>query len=177
MWPTPPASEASETCGEVSMRPSVYIETTIPSYLAARPSQDVVRSAHQQITREWWRRRSEFELFSSRLVIGECQAGDPQAAADRLAVLAGISLLEQIDPVADLAEALIRDVPLPPKAAADALHIAIAAVHGIEYLLAWNCTHIANVVLRPRIEGVCLAAGYQPPLICTPEELSSAEGA
>jgi len=73
--------------------------------------------------------------------------------------------------VAGLAEALLRDVPLPQKAAADALHIATAAVHGMQYLLTWNCTHIANVALRPRIEAVCRAAGFEPPLICTPEEL------
>src|SRR5213595_4357563 len=83
--------------------------------------------------------------------------------------MAGIPLLEQGDEVANLAEALIRGVPLPERAAADALHIATAAVHGMQYLLTWNCTHIANVVLRPQIEAVCRAAGYEPPLICTPE--------
>lgn len=101
----------------------------------------------------------------------ECQAGDPQAAADRLAALRGLPLLEQKAEVAELAEALVRGVPLPEKAAADALHIATAAVHGMQYLLTWNCAHIANVALRPQIEAVCRAAGYEPPLICTPEEL------
>lgn len=101
----------------------------------------------------------------------ECQAGDTQAAAERLAALVGIPLLEQGAEVAELAEALIRGVPLPEKAAADALHIATAAVHGMHYLLTWNCTHIANVSLRPQIEAVCRAAGFEPPLICTPEEL------
>jgi hypothetical protein len=71
-----------------------------------------------------------------------------------------------------LAEALLREVPLPERAAADSLPIATAAVHGMKYLLTWNCTHIANVVLRPQIEAVCRAAGFEPPLICTPEELS-----
>ena len=150
----------------------VYVETTIPSYLTAWPSRDLVRAAHQQITQEWWARRGSYELYSSRLVVVECQAGDPQAAADRMAAMAGIPLLEQTPEVASLAEALLRDVPLPPKAASDALHIATAAVHGMEYLLTWNCTHIANVTFRPQIEAVCRAAGYEPPLICTPEELS-----
>src|SRR6516162_1406461 len=150
----------------------VYVETTIPSYLTAWPSRDLVRAAHQQITQEWWARRGSYELYSSRLVVVECQAGDPQAAADRMAAMAGIPLLEQSPEVASLAEALLRDVPLPPKAASDALHIATAAVHGMEYLLTWNCTHIANVTFRPQIEAVCRAAGYEPPLICTPEELS-----
>jgi hypothetical protein len=104
-------------------------------------------------------------------VVQECQAGDPQAAADRLAALAGVPLLEQTPEAAALAQALLEGVPLPGQAAADALHIAIATVHGLEYLLTWNCTHIANVTLRPRIEAVCRTVGYEPPLICTPEEL------
>jgi predicted nucleic acid-binding protein len=157
------------------MKPSVYVETTVPSYLTAWQSRDLVRAAHQQITREWWAQRDKFDLYSSRLVVQECQAGDAQAAADRLAALAGIPLLQQKPEVSELAEALLRDVPLPEKAAADALHIATAAVHGIRYLLTWNCTHIANVVLRPQIEAVCRASGFEPPLICTPEELSPGE--
>jgi predicted nucleic acid-binding protein len=158
------------------MERTVYVETTIPSYLTAWPSRDLVRAAHQQITREWWARREEFDLYSSRLVVQECQAGDVQAAGERLAVLAGIPLLEQNVEVENLAAALIRGVPLPQKATADALHIATAAVHGMQYLLTWNCTHIANVALRLRIEAVCRAAGFEPPLTCTPEELSP-EGA
>ena len=153
------------------MKPTVYVETTIPSYLTAWHSRDLVRAAHQQNTGEWWARREGFDLYCSRLVVQECQAGDAQASADRLAALAGIQLLEQEPEVAELAEALLREVPLPAKAAADALHIATAAAHGMQYLLTWNCTHIANVALRPRIEAVCRAAGFEPPLICTPEEL------
>ena len=153
------------------MRSRIYVETTVPSYLTAWSSRDLVRAAHQQITREWWARRDEFELYSSRLVVRECQAGDPRAAADRLAALADIPLLEQTSEAAALAEALARGVPLPERAVADALHIAIAAVHGMSYLLTWNCTHIANVTLRARIEAVCRSSGYEPPLICTPEEL------
>ncbi len=153
------------------MKPTVYIETTIPSYLTAWPSRDLVRAAHQEITREWWARREQYELYSSRLVIAECQSGDQEAAADRLKVLTGIPLLEQRNEAGELAEALLRGVPLPGKAASDALHIATAAVHGMLYLLTWNCRHIANVTLRPWIEAVCRAAGYEPPLICTPEEL------
>jgi hypothetical protein len=157
------------------MKPSVYIETTIPSYLTAWPDRDLVRAAHQQITREWWERRDKFELYTSRLVVKECQAGDAQAAAARLAALAGIPLLEEGAEAGVLAAALLRDVPLPPKAIADALHIATATIHGMEYLLTWNCTHIANAALRPRIEAVCRGAGFEPPLICTPEELPAPE--
>jgi hypothetical protein len=157
------------------MRSRVYVETTIPSYSTAWPSRDLVRVAHQQITREWWANRGAFELYSSRLVVRECQAGDPQAAADRLRMLADVPLLEATPEAAALAQALVEGVPLPDRAAADALHIAIAAVHGMNYLLTWNCTHIANVTLRPRIEAVCRASGYEPPLICTPEELPAGE--
>lgn len=159
----------------LGMKPTVYVETTIPSYLTAWPSRDLVRAAHQQITREWWAHRDGFDLYTSRLVVQECQAGDEHAAADRLAALQGIPLLEQTPEAADLADALVRDVPLPQKAAADALHIATAAINGMEYLLTWNCTHIANAALRPRIEAVCRAAGFEPPLICTPEELPTEE--
>lgn len=141
------------------------------SYLTAWPSRDLVRSAHQQVTREWWACRGEFELFWSRLVVQECQAGDAQAAADRLVTLSGIPLMQQTSEAAALAEDLMRGVPLPERAAADAVHIAIAAVHGVDLLLTWNCTHIANATLRPRIEAICRAAGYEPPVICTQEEL------
>jgi hypothetical protein len=154
-----------------TMKPRVYVETTIPSYLTAWPSRDLVRAGHQQVTREWWARRTTFEIYVSRLVIEECRGGDPAAAADRLAALAGVPLLEENEATAALATALVRDVPLPEQATADALHIAIAAVNGMAYLLTWNCRHIANVMLRPRIEAVCRAAGYTPPLICTPDEL------
>jgi predicted nucleic acid-binding protein len=153
------------------MKPTVYLETTIPSYLTAWPSRDLIRAAHQQLTREWWVRREAFELYSSFLVVQECQAGDARAAADRLAALAGIPLLEQRKEAAELVKALMSEVPLPERASADALHIALAAVHGMQYLLTWNCTHIANAVLRPHIEAVCKAAGFEPPLICTPQEL------
>ncbi|MBS0260763.1 MAG: type II toxin-antitoxin system VapC family toxin [Planctomycetes bacterium] len=157
------------------MKPRVYIETTIPSYLTAWPSRDLLRAAQQQLTREWWERRTEFELFISPLVLIECQAGDPKAAAERLAAVTGLSLLDPTEDVAILAETLITSLAIPPRAAADAVHIATAAVHGMQYLLTWNCTHIANVTFRPRIEAACRAAGCEPPLICTPQELPPEE--
>ena len=154
------------------MKPRVYIETTIPSYLTARPSRDLILAANQQqLTREWWSKRNHFELYVSRLVVQECQAGDQVAATDRLGSLAGLPLLEQTPEVDNLAEDLFRKISLPKRASADAFHIAIAAVHGIDYLLTWNCTHIANVTLRPKIEEICREAKYEPPLICTPQEL------
>src|SRR3954469_12588649 len=115
------------------MKPRVYVETTIPSCLTAWPSRDLVRAAQQQVTREWWDRRITFDLYVSRMVLVECQAGDATAAAERLAALAGLPVLEPTTEAATLAEALVRDVPLPARAAADALHIAIAAVNGMQY--------------------------------------------
>jgi predicted nucleic acid-binding protein len=153
------------------MKPRVYLETTIPSYLTAWPSRDLFRAAQQQMTQEWWGRRANFDLFISPLVLVECQAGDPVAAADRLAAIAGLPLLDQTDAVTALAQELTKTVPIPARAAADAVHIATAAVHGMQYLLTWNCTHIANVVLRTRIEAACRSVGCEPPLICTPPEL------
>ncbi len=159
------------------MKPTVYVETTVPSYLTARPSRDVVRAGEQQATRDWWDRRTEYELRVSSLVLLECGAGDAEAAALRLAAIEGLPVLAQSFEADMLAEALLREVPLPAKAAADALHIAVAAVHGIAYLLTWNCTHIANATLRPRIEWVCRQSGYESPVICSPRELVGLEGA
>ena len=157
------------------MKPRVYLETTIPSYLTAWPSRDLVRAAHQQITRDWWdRRRAEFELYISQVVLRECQAGDATAAAERLKILQDLPLLEQTEEATLLAQALVDRVPLPERAAVDALHVAIAAVHGVDYLLTWNCTHLANAQIMRKIESVCRGSGYRMPIICTPEELMGA---
>lgn len=158
------------------MKPTVYIETTVPSYLTAWPSRDVGRAGEQQVTRDWWARRSGFELRVSSLVLLECGAGDPEAAALRLAALDGVPVLAQTPEADTLAETFLREVPLLARAAADALHIAVAAVSGVSFLMTWNCTHIANATLRPRIEALCRQAGYEPPVICTPQELLGGEG-
>lgn len=150
----------------------VYIETTIVSYLTAWPSRDLIRAAHQQITREWWQRRDRFDLFVSEAVLKESAGGDQAAALQRREALQGIPVLDGSPQAIELAQGLVRSGALPPKAAVDALHIAVAAVHGMHFLLTWNCTHIANVATRGLIEGSCRAAGLVPPLICTPEELS-----
>jgi hypothetical protein len=157
------------------MKPKVYLETTIPSYLTARPSRDLVTAAHQQITREWWdTRRHDFDLFVSQMVIDEASAGDPEAATRRLDVLTSLPLLDPQAEGTALAQMLIDHIPLPARAAADALHIAIAVVNGMDYLLTWNCTHIANAALRGRIEAACRSRGFRVPIICTPEELLEA---
>jgi predicted nucleic acid-binding protein len=152
-------------------RPRVYIETSIVSYLTARPTRDVVRSAHQRLTRRWWRDRSGFELFASELVLREAAAGDRSAATRRLRVLAQLEILGLPDRADQLALRLVLRGAVPQRAAADALHVAVAAVHGMNYLLTWNCQHIANATIRARIEGVCREAGFEPPIISTPEEL------
>jgi hypothetical protein len=154
------------------MKPSAYLETTIPSYLTAWRSPELVMAARQQITREWWdSRRNDFDLFISQLVIDEASAGDPDAAARRLAVLEGLPLLEPGDGAEELVAALVKALAIPPRAAADAAHIALTVVNGIDFLLTWNCTHIANAIYRPTIESTCRAAGFRMPVICTPEEL------
>lgn len=156
--------------------PTVYIETTVVSYLTSWPSRDVVRLAQQQQTREWWDiRRKDFELVCSELVIQEASAGDASAAAERLETIGEMRVLAISDSTAELAKRIARGVRLPTRAQADALHVAIAAANGVEYLLTWNCRHLSNAVLRPRIESICRDAGFEPPLICTPPELMQDE--
>ena len=154
------------------MRPTVYLETTVVSYLVARPSRDLVTAAHQQLTREWWEgQRDAFEMFVSQAVVREASAGDPTVAARRLAALDGIPALELTAEVLNLASALVRTGAVPAKAADDALHIGIAAYHGVDYLLTWNARHIANAQTRRAVANVCLAQGYELPVICNPGEL------
>lgn len=153
------------------MKSKVYLETTIVSYLTAASTRDVVQAAHQQLTREWWDRRTRFELFVSQLVRTEAAGGDPQAAARRLSALEEIATLAVTTAAADLAAQFVRAHAMPARAAVDALHVAIAVVHGIDYVLTWNCAHIANAAIRDRIERTCRGAGYESPVICTPEEL------
>ena len=153
------------------MKSTVYVETSVISYLAARPSRDLIVAAHQQISQEWWDVRQRWSLSISALVVAESRAGDAEAAQRRLALLEGVPLLHLSDAATELAEQLLDRAALPPSAKDDALHVAVATVHGMDYLLTWNCKHIANAQQRPRIEAVCRALGYRPPVICTPEEL------
>ena len=156
------------------MKPNVYVETTIVSYLSALPSRDIVVAAHQELTREWWARRERFDLFVSRPVWDEAARGDAEAAAKRLAALDGIPVLLVSDEASEFADRLLATTILPVKAATDALHVGIAVLSGMDYLLTWNCTHIANAAIRGKIEQACRAAGMQAPIICTPEELTEA---
>lgn len=154
------------------MRSSVYLETTVISYLAAWPSRDLVMAAHQQLTHEWWqRRRAAFDLYISQAVVEEASRGDADAVQRRLALIDGLERLDVTDEAVDLGEEIAREADMPEKAAVDALHVAIAAAHGVEYLLTWNLKHIAGARFRPRIEWACRAAGYEPPVLCTPADL------
>lgn len=154
------------------MQPKVYVETSIVSYLAARPSRDVVIAGHQQSTRDWWETRSQdFKLVASQLVVQEASAGDARQAQQRLSLLTHVELLATSESALALAETLVSRGAVPEKAAADALHIAIAVTNGVEYLLTWNCKHIANASTRSKIERLCQAQGYEPTIICTPDEL------
>jgi predicted nucleic acid-binding protein len=155
------------------VKPTIYVENSVISYLTARRAQGNMRvAAHQDLTREWWdTRRHEFELYASAVVVEEAQDGDPTAAAARLEIVAGLTLLDVTSEARDLAAILLRHTRLPEKANADALHIATAAVHGMDYLITWNCKHIANAVILRSVEAVCRANGYEPPVLCTLEEL------
>lgn len=154
------------------MPPRLYVETSVISYLAARPSRDLITAARQQLTHEWWRRRRpHFDVYVSQLVLDEASAGDPEAAARRANFLTGLPLLEVTSAALGLARRLLDAVGLPPQAAADALHIATSACPGMEYLVTWNSAHIANAEYRPRVERTCRAQGYEPPVLCTPDEL------
>ncbi len=156
----------------MSEKRKVYLETTITSYLMARRSRDLIMAACQELTREWWScHQHDYLFFASQVVIRESSVGDPDAAARRLEFLRPFPLLEITGEVERLATRLVRDIPLPLKAQVDALHIALAAVHQMDYLVTWNCTHIANATLRTRLEAVCRSAGFPPPVVCTPQEL------
>jgi predicted nucleic acid-binding protein len=151
---------------------TVYIETSVVSYLAGRASRDLLIAACQQATRDWWQQqRHHYELFTSQLVIAEAGAGDSDSAARRLAYLDGIPELRVTPEVRDLAKALVTQGALPAQAEADALHIAIAAVHRMDLLLTWNCRHIDNPATKPMVRSVCAAAGHPCPEICTPIEI------
>jgi predicted nucleic acid-binding protein len=154
------------------MRPTIYVETTIFSYLTARPTANVVAAARQQGTRTWWAtRRDVFALFISELVLEEAADGDPEAAERRLILARPLPLVNVTERALALAPELQALARLPARAGADALHIALAAVHGIDYLLTWNLRHIANAELRPHLDAACRARGYRPPILCTPDEL------
>ncbi len=154
---------------------SVYLETSFISYLVARPSRDVIVAGHQQTTHEWWDdRRSQFECSVSQVVIDEASLGDPAEIQKRLAVINELPTLDVTEDTKALAKAIMAAGMLPPHAFPDAAHVAVSAVHAIDYLLTWNCKHLANAQIARRIAVVCEKLGHKTPIICTPEELMGA---
>ena len=157
------------------MKPShatVYIETTVASYLTARPTRDLIMMARQQSSQMWWRRRlPEFAPAISQLVLDEAARGDEQAARRRLDALRDFPILDATPEAFRLAARFIRPAAMPVKAKDDALHVALCAIHGVRYLLTWNFRHIANAETRHVLAGICAGAGYAFPTICTPDEL------
>ena len=156
------------------MKRKVYIETSVISYLTAWRSRELVIAGNQETTKEWWDRKNEFDIFILQFVLDEAAAGDSDAAHARLDALKGIRELEVVEQVIEIGQELIMQAALPAKAKLDALHIAVAALHRMNFLLTWNCTHIANPIQRPMIESVIRGFGYTPPVICTPQELLEA---
>jgi len=151
---------------------TVYIETTFISYLVSRPSRDLLVAAHQQATRDWWfERRQIFECYVSQVVLDEVSAGDPEEAKTRMAMIGTFPVLEITEEAESLAAAIIASGAIPPQAVRDAAHIALATVNDMDYLLTWNCRHLANGQIIRRVAVVCNQKGYNMPVICTPEEL------
>lgn len=151
---------------------TIYVETTVVGNLAGRVHPDPMVAARQAATRRWWATAaSQYRLLISQIVLDECAGGDPAAARERLAEIDSLPVLRITPEVRDLTVALMSSGAMPATEPRDALHVAVAAVHGVQYLVTWNFKHIANATLRERIESVCRDAGCEPPIICTPEEL------
>lgn len=155
-----------------SKKPRIYLETTIVSYLTARPSRDLIVIAHQGITQEWWeQQRQHYDIYVSDLVYLEAERGDPDASKQRVELIRPFKVLADNNETQKLAEIYAREIPLTPKTSADSLHLSIAAWYSMEYLLTWNCRHIANGFVRRRLEEINRRLGILTPTICTPEEL------
>lgn len=154
---------------------SVYLETTFVSYLVARPSRDVIVAGHQQATQDWWaNRRSWFECAVSQVVIDEASLGDPAEVQKRLTIIGGLPMLEVTKDAEELTRAIMAAGVLPALAFPDAAHVAVSAVHAVDYPLTWNCKHLANAQIARRIAVVCETLGHKMPIICTPDELMGA---
>jgi hypothetical protein len=150
----------------------IYIESTIPSYVVARPARDLLQAARQQLTRDWWDlKRAHHELFTSQLVLDEIGFGDAAMAKRRLELVADMTLLESTKEADELTQNIMDSRLLPARAEGDGAHIALATVHKMDILLTWNCRHIANAFIVGRLRQLIATCGYSTPTICTPEEL------
>lgn len=155
------------------MKPKVYVETSVISYLTSRPSRDLITAANQKTTQVWWdQHRHAFNLYISQLVLLEVGAGDPEMAQSRIALAKHAARkLDLTRECSLLGRKLLREAGLPEKAHRDTLHVAIAAVHQMDFLVTWNCRHIANGVLLPRFGAIMSSWGYVSPVLCTPPQL------
>lgn len=154
------------------MTPRLYLETTIPSYLVARRSRDLILAGQQEATREWWEQsRQKYDLFVSEFVEIEAGNGDKEMAAARLRTIELLPRLPLTESIMELAGKILATGLIPATAAVDASHIAVAAVHGMDILLTWNCTHIHNIAISRQVERLCARAGFPCPAICTPFDL------
>lgn len=154
------------------LKPSVYIETTVVSYVTARPSRDLVVAAHQQVTVEWWESTlPRCEPFISPVVVEEAARGDEEAAKLRLEKISGFPVLEVTNEVRELADLYFARTQIPEKARADAYHLALATFHGMDFLVSWNFTHILAAPVRAMIRDINTSRGIRTPIMCTPEEL------
>ena len=155
-------------------KPTLYLETTILSYLAARPSRDIIVQAHQQITWDWWEsERENYELYISEIVLQEIMGGDPEAAERRQSFISNLAILDMSDAVRNLAYELAKFLNLPQRAELDALHLSFAIEYEMDYLLTWNCSHLANGLIISRLKEFELETSRLVPVIITPEELMS----
>jgi len=150
----------------------IYIESTIPSYVVARPARDLLQAARQQLTRDWWDlKRDQHELFTSQIVLDEIAAGEREMAKRRLELIAGLTVLDLTPDAETLADRILHSGLLPVTADGDAAHIALATVHKLDILLTWNCRHIANAAIVGRLRRLVETQGHTLPEIYTPEEL------
>jgi len=150
----------------------VYVETSVISYLTARPSRDLIVAARQEATREWWECRSvKFAAFSSQLVLREAAAGDPEAAMKRLAICQPLAMLPIDANCEALAEQLVSTGAVPPTEQEDALHVALATLSRVDFIATWNFAHLVGPVAKFRLQLAIQQLGYPPPILATPEEL------
>jgi hypothetical protein len=151
----------------------IYSESTIPSYVVARPARDLLQAARQQLTKDWWDFNSEnHELFTSQIVLDEIAEGEAAMARQRLELVAELKLLDLTDEARMFTKEILASGLLPVEADRDAAHIALATVHEMEILLSWNCRHIANAAIQTRLRRLAEKNDFALPVLCTPEELT-----
>lgn len=154
------------------MKKTVYIESTVISYFVAKPSRDLIVAAHQQITQDWWESALPFlSPYISQFVISEISLGDAVASSARLKAISSFPVLEMTPEIASLANLYFKAINIPAKARSDAFHLAMAAWHGLDFMVSWNCAHIASGRVRAIVKQINGASGLATPTICTPEEL------